>query len=450
MKKTIRQKKNARHFSVAELFAGVGGFRVGLEDANSELGENVFEVVWSNQWEPVTKRQHASDVYVARWGEAGHSNEDIATVSAKAIPPINVLVGGFPCQDYSVARTLSQATGLIGKKGVLWWQIHRLLHEKKPEFGIFENVDRLLKSPANRRGRDFAVMLASLAEIGYMADWRVINAADYGMPQKRRRVFIFVFREDSHFGKMAKANPNQWMLETGVLAKAFPASTATVPQDSLFQCESLCLIGSLPDITEKFNKANPTKSPFANAGHMQGRAVYTAKVKSAYRGGKVLLRNVLVDESAVPKEYFIDEKDLPQWKYLKGKKNAKRVGKDGFEYSYNEGAIAFPDDIDSPSRTIITGEGGKTPSRFKHIILTKSGKYRRLIPVELEQLNMFPKNHTQVDGITDTKRAFFMGNALVTGVVKRIAISLAKSLKSERRFLARVTDRNLLSERYAV
>jgi DNA (cytosine-5)-methyltransferase 1 len=150
---------------VAELFAGVGGFRLGLEKYNN------YEIVWSNQWEPSTKVQHASMVYENKFGKENHSNEDINEVvirNVEEIPDHDVLVGGFPCQDYSVATTLNNSKGLKGKKGVLWWSIHKILEDKKnkPKYLFLENVDRLLKSPASQRGRDFAVMLKSLDDLG--------------------------------------------------------------------------------------------------------------------------------------------------------------------------------------------------------------------------------------------------------------------------------------------
>ena len=184
---------------VVELFAGVGGFRIGLEGKPTSTAgkpkskkKSAYEIVWSNQWEPSTKRQHASMVYESQWGTDHHSNEDIATVDIKEVPNHDLLVGGFPCQDYSVATTLKNSKGLIGKKGVLWWQIHPILSTKKrpPKYLFLENVDRLLKSPSKQRGRDFAIMLSSLNELGYAVEWRVINAAEYGMPQRRRRVFF--------------------------------------------------------------------------------------------------------------------------------------------------------------------------------------------------------------------------------------------------------------------
>ena len=198
---------------VVELFAGVGGFKLGLEgwrgkSASSgykrKLNSN-YEVVWSNQWEPGTKVQHAADVFIEKFGDKQFSNEDISKVLPEDIPNHDLLVGGFPCQDYSVANQLSRSKGIEGKKGVLWWEIHRLISGKKrkPHYLLLENVDRLIKSPVNQRGRDFALMLASLSDLGYSVEWRVINAADYGMPQ-RRRVFIFAFQKIHLYIKNSK------------------------------------------------------------------------------------------------------------------------------------------------------------------------------------------------------------------------------------------------------
>ena len=208
-----------RTIRVVELFAGVGGFRIGLEGAS-----DAYETIWNNQWEPSTVRQDASLVYQARFGSKGHSNKDINTVKTEEIPDHDLLVGGFPCQDYSVASTLSRSGGIEGKKGVLWWQIYRILNEKgahRPQYVFFENVDRLLGSPAKQRGRDFAIILASLADLGYTVEWRVINAADYGMPQRRRRTYIVGYRTDSVVADKIESLES-WVLYDGVMAKAFP------------------------------------------------------------------------------------------------------------------------------------------------------------------------------------------------------------------------------------
>ena len=414
-------KKNK--IKVVELFAGVGGFRLGLENSNSKDSENSFEIAWSNQWEPSTKTQHASTVYESRFGKENHSNEDISAVEIKDIPDHDLLVGGFPCQDYSVATTLKNSKGLKGKKGVLWWEIYRILKKKrkKVKYLFLENVDRLLKSPSSMRGRDFAIMLQSLNELGYAVEWRVINAADYGMPQRRRRVFILAYHKSTKIYKNLKAaEPTQWILEDGVLAESFPISING-------GIDNLVLDSDIEVISEMFNKGGKI-SPFQNSGVFINGKVFTVKTKAEYDGDYTLLKNILVKNKDVPEEFFIDEKDIDKWNYLKGSKKEVREAKDGFKYNYGEGAMIFPDNLSNSSRTIITGEGGKSPSRFKHVIKTSKG-LRRLVPIELERLNMFPDNHTKLDEVTDTKRAFFMGNALVVGVIERIGSSLLKRIK---------------------
>ncbi len=162
-------------------------------------------------------------------------------------------------------------------------------------------------------------------------------------------------------------------------------------------------------------------SPFKNSGVMSGGEVFTLDTMPVYDGHYITLGEILEEEKDVPKEFFISEEELPKWEYLKGYKSLKRINKNtGFEYNYSEGAMAFPDYLDRASRTIITGEGGAAPSLFKHIIRTEDGRYRRLLPIELERLNMFPDNHTKE--ASDLRRAFLMGNALVTGIVKRIGL----------------------------
>lgn len=407
------KKENIR---VAELFAGVGGFRIGLEKASDR-----FRVVWSNQWEPNKNKQIASEIYKKRFGEKDHSNVDIAQVPTEEIPEFDLLVGGFPCQDYSVARTLSQSDGLEGKKGILWWQIHRILKEKnpRPKFLFLENVDRLLKSPSKQRGRDFAVMLASLADLGYIVEWRIVNAADYGFPQRRRRVLFLGYHKDSEvYKKIRKQNsPFKWLGSEGVHSKSFPIMSFEKEDINEFSIE-----GDLADVSEKFNKSTK-KSPFENCGIMIDRKVWTLKTFPDYNGKKTKLKDIIISEKEVPEEFFIDNKSLAKWEYHKGAKNEERINKvNGAVYRYAEGKMVFPDSLDAPSRTIVTGEGGSSASRFKHVIKTKSGKLRRLTPLELERLNMFPDNHTKE--ASDVERAFLMGNALVVGLIEEVGKKL--------------------------
>ncbi|MBO6587975.1 MAG: DNA (cytosine-5-)-methyltransferase [Muricauda sp.] len=405
-----------QQLKVCELFAGVGGFRLGLERTNR------FEVVWSNQWEPSTKMQHASLVYEARFGKENHCNANIETVKTEEIPDHDMLVGGFPCQDYSVATSLKNSKGLIGKKGVLWWSIHRILSEKKnkPSYLFLENVDRLLKSPSTQRGRDFAVMLRSLSDLGYAVEWRVINAAEYGMPQRRRRVFFLAYFKGSKIHqKMKNSYPEDWILHDGIFSEAFPVAP-THQKPTVFDLDE-----DLVELSSNFNSEKGL-SPFLNTGICVDGKVTTLTTSASYDGNRTMLSDIL-EQGNIPSEYYIDEADLPKWDYLKGSKKEIRKTKAGFEYHYSEGSMVFPDALDQPSRTIITGEGGKSPSRFKHVVQTSKG-LRRLLPVELERLNMFPDHHTQLEGISDAKRAFFMGNALVVGIVEKIGASLFRKI----------------------
>lgn len=412
--------QNNHIIRVVELFAGVGGFRIGLEGAS-----DAYETIWNNQWEPSTKHQDASLVYQARFGKKGHSNQDINLVKTTDIPNHDLLVGGFPCQDYSVAASLSKSGGIEGKKGVLWWQIYRILQEKgeaRPNYIFFENVDRLLNSPASQRGRDFAIILVSLADLGYIVEWRVINAADYGMPQRRRRTYIVGYLKNSPIANRIK-KMEDWTLYDGVMAQAFPFEQKS--GISAFEIE-----GSIKEVSDTFNKTGKA-SPFGNAGIMIDRQVFSIDTSPVYTGTNQNLGDILVDENFVPEDFFISEKDLPKWIYEKGAKKIERVSKEGFKYTFSEGGMAFPDPLDKPSRTMITGEGGNAPSRFKHVILTPSGKYRRLIPIELERLNMFPDNHTYHPEVSDGRRAFLMGNALVCGIVELIGKSLYRFMYDE-------------------
>ena len=419
---------------VAELFAGVGGFRLGLEKSNN------YDIVWSNQYEPSTNVQHASMVYENKFGKDNHSNEDLNEVvkrDIEEIPDHDLLVGGFPCQDYSVATTLHNSKGLKGKKGVLWWSIHKILEDKKnkPKYLFLENVDRLLKSPASQRGRDFAVMLKSLNDLGYAVEWRVINAGEYGMPQRRRRTFILGYHKSTDvYKRISKSKKIDWIQEKGTIANAFPLEVIN-------KLKEFEIKGSLEKITTEFNEEGKL-SPFQNTGLLFKGKVYTTKTSPNYNGKRTVLGDIL-QNGEVTNDFFIKDNKLKSpksiiekdgsekiittekemWEHLKGPKSILRVSKEGFKYNYSEGRMIYPDALGNASRTIITGEGGKSPSRFKHVIVSERG-LRRLTPVELERLNMFPDDHTKLEGVTDTKRAFFMGNALVVGVIEKIGKAL--------------------------
>ena len=422
--KSMNMKVSQSHFiNTIELFAGVGGFRLGLENVK-KYNKN-FNVVWSNQWEPSTKLQHASQIYEKQFGAYNHSNEDISKVKVIDIPDHDMLVGGFPCQDYSVASTLKKSHGINGKKGVLWWEIYRILQEKQekaPKYLLLENVDRLLKSPASQRGRDFAIILSSLNALGYAVEWRVINASEYGMPQRRRRVFIFASKKGTQFYKNLKNNSiSSNLTKEGLFAKTFPIKD--IDEQNIMRKK---LSDDLVDITNNFNTNTPKINAFWETGYMLDGEYYTARIEVDYKGKYSILGDFLEDEESIADEFYISDEELKKWEYQKGSKSIERVSKTtGHKYTYSEGSMGFPDSLDKPSRTIITGEGGASASRFKHVVCVE-GKHRRLTPIELERLNMFPDNHTE--GVTDAKRAFLMGNALVVGIVERLGNTILEDL----------------------
>ena len=388
---------------VAELFAGVGGFRLGFDN-------EIFETVWANQWEPGTdRRQFAWRCYESHFGDGSCVNRDINEVlddyenGLIEIPDVDIVVGGFPCQDYSVAKPLPDAAGIEGEKGVLWWDMYRFARLKRPKYCLFENVDRLLKSPAPRRGRDFAIMLACLCNLGYDVEWAVINSADYGFPQRRKRVYILAKRSELTFGT--------------TLARAFP-------YDGTTNCTAFDIPEDPYEITTSFN-LDGNASPFLSRGKVSKHHVITYEPDAVvYDGERMTLGDVLAPADEVPERFWIPEEQLKRWEYLKGAKKEPRIAKNGHEYMYTEGAITYPDMLDRPSRTILTSEGGTAPSRMKHVV-KQGDRLRRLMPDELDKLQMFPMGWTDT-GMTESQRAFCMGNALVVGVVRRIADEIAE------------------------
>lgn len=410
--------------TVIELFAGVGGFRVGLNnitniDDNGKAIENgEFEFVWANQWEPSTKVQHAFDCYNLRFNESNNSNVDISLVNKKEIPDHSLLCGGFPCQDYSVARSLSNEQGIEGKKGVLWWQIRDILKVKKTPFVLLENVDRLVKAPSKQRGRDFGIMLRCLAELGYTVEWRIINAAEYGLPQRRRRVYIFAYKNNTNFAKQIKKYKAKDILQTkGIFAKQFPINDINVEVKSV----SIMEYKDLVDLSNEF------KFPFENSGVMIDGIVYTVKTEPKYIE-PVTLSQIVVNDA--DEHYFLNESEKKKFEYLRGHKILERVSKNGHKYNYSEGAMSPYDDLSLPGRTMLTSEG--SINRSTHIIKdSRNNELRILTPVECERLNQFPDNWTN-SGMPEKRRYFMMGNALVCGIVKKLSTEISEIIDNEK------------------
>ncbi len=471
---------------VVELFAGVGGFRLGFERVNESHKQSIFNVIWANQWEPSTKKQHAAEIYAHRWNlekpegdslifknQEGEilSNQDINLVESSSIPEHDILCGGFPCQDYSVARTISGERGIEGEKGKLWTEIRRIIdgQKSKPKIIFLENVPRILNSPAKFRGLNFSIIVKDLLDLDYDVEWKVINAADYGMPQKRKRTFILGYHKSlgnnlSILSSLkTREEMSQWLFSpdnSGILSSSFPSSGKLPPTKSIF-----------PNPVD-YNW-NDKKSPFLNTGFSwkddKGKLwLWSAKSKPEYSGDYSTIRDIM--ETIHDSNYEINDKEsLRKYRYIKGEQKEFRIRKidsdlaksiilkdgrniwdiyqectksydsntwkkyydilldckeKGFAYNYAAGAMSFPDSLDNPSRTIVTAEVGKSVSRMRHVIEYKKGKFRRLMPIELERLNQFPDDWTNIDDISDSKRGFLMGNALVIGIVEGIANSL--------------------------
>lgn len=431
--------------TICELFAGVGGFRLGFDKL-----ESGWETTWFSQWEPGKKKQWAHDCYVYHYGECAdlrgeyHTGEDISEMDKNNIPDHNLLVGGFPCQDYSVAHSLSSSKGIEGKKGVLWWQIRDVLIAKRPPFVILENVDRLLKSPASQRGRDFGIILTSFAQLGYRAEWRVVNAAEYGASQRRRRTFIFAYNKDTEYAeRMDKYEAEDILLKNGFMAKAFPISecglleTATVLCSDVSKVERKQLLeeGTEESDNDLLEMTQEFQFGFKTAGYMKDGNVYTTTIKPVEEK-PILLSEIA--QKGVDETYYISADDMPSWTYMKGAKKIPRISASGHEYVFSEGPIAFPDPLNKPARTMLTSEG--TKNRSTHVIADpETGRLRIITPVEAERIQGFDDEWTKIslmDGkdvqMPDRMRRFCMGNALVVSMVSRMGKVLDEIINIEK------------------
>lgn len=412
--------------NVLELFAGVGGFRIGLENANPDY----FRTLWSNQWEPSRKSQDAFEVYNYHFPDSENINISIADITDEQFAEMNadMIVGGFPCQDYSVARSKKNEQGIEGQKGVLFWEIIRATRIIRPRFLILENVDRLLKAPSKQRGRDFAIMLTAFNNLGYSVEWRVINAADYGRSQRRRRVFFFIYRNDIPFAHQMdqrfeeqeqvfdENRYDDYIFHEGLFATQFPILNTPVKKRHVYY--------ELPeDIVEVSDNFSGT---VWNTGVMRHGRYYSIDTAPNYDGEPITLGEILQNEEEVPEKFFInDPAKLEKFQYLRGPKRIERTSADGHTYIYSEGGMSPTDDLNLPGRTMLTSEG--TVNRSTHF-LNVNGKYRLITPVEAERLQDFPDNWTALkrlsDGtvteVSDKMRMFFMGNALVTDIVRKI------------------------------
>ena len=407
--------------NVLELFAGVGGFRVGLEKASPR-----FKTLWSNQFEPSRKSQDAFEVYNYHFPDSENWNEDITTISDERFSAlkgqVDLIVGGFPCQDYSVARTKKDEKGIEGKKGVLFWEIIRATKLSNPKYLLLENVDRLLKAPSKQRGRDFAIMLRAFADLGYGVDWRVINPADYGWCQRRKRVFLFVYRKDTDYFKQQQTLEDFGVGSSGIFESTYETKAEIVKDRTL----SFTLPEDIIEVSDSFS------TQFWNTGGMIEGKVVTKELEPYYDGASLVLRDVLEHPSDLSDSLYLSEDKVDKFHYLRGAKKFERTNSEGFTYTYSEGEMSLVDSADLPSRTLLTSEGAI--SRTTHLVEDSKG-YRLLTALETERLQGFPDNWTKIKlskgkevVVSNTRRKFFMGNALVIEVVENLGKYIADNL----------------------
>ncbi len=458
--------------TVCELFAGVGGFRCGLNKIKTiedTRKPEKWETVWFSQWEPADKKiQWAHSCYINRFGACKDldgndtTNWDINAVDKTKVPDHNLLVGGFPCQDYSVASSLATSKGLEGRKGVLWWDIRDMLEAKEAPFVLLENVDRLIKSPASQRGRDFGIILACFRDLGYVVEWRVINAAEYGYQQRRRRTFIFAYRENTKYAKrinektgynvingeeLRRRSMGKLIGVEGFFAKSFSIESIDEKKTSMMK-----LPVGIGELSSKFTFS------FENTGVMKDGVIYTIKTTPQYDGHQITLGEIMedgdVDKSFfIPKErlYYtspeVDHSDETKerlseeahrtWQYVKGAKKLPRQAQNGHEYIFSEGPVTMIDEYDKPARTMLTSEGSF--NRTTHIVRDKkTGEIRLLTPIEVERIQGFPSNWTKeclVAGekieMPVNKRRFMMGNALVVNLINQMEKELSVIFDAE-------------------
>lgn len=413
----------SKNLNIVELFAGVGGFRLGFEKADKEY----FQTVWANQWEPSKKAQDAFDCYSRHFTEGEMSNEDITTVPNNKFDElkIDLLAGGFPCQDYSVSRSLNNEQGINGKKGVLFWEIKRVLESSHPKYVLLENVDRLIKSPSKQRGRDFAIMLAVFRDLDYIVEWRVINASEYGYAQRRRRVFIFAYKKNLDYAKqqMSIKNKEDILFQKGFFASVFPVQKTPYKDRRA--------AGTLP--TDIVEISDSYAFGFHPAGVMIDGEIHTVHLEPVEKT-PVPLKDILLPEEQVEEEYYLTDAAIEKFGYLRGPKKIERTSAEGHKYIYSEGGMSPTDDLDLPGRTMLTSEG--TVNRSTHVVEV-NGRKRFLTPIECERLNGFDDNWTE--GMPKRMRYFCMGNALVVDLIRDMGMKIKEIDLDEKEEATQIT-----------
>ncbi|MBR1454489.1 MAG: DNA cytosine methyltransferase, partial [Lachnospiraceae bacterium] len=229
-------------------------------------------------------------------------------------------------------------------------------------------------------------------------------------------IYIFAYHKKTKmYVKIKNETPNDIMKSNGIFATAFPITELKDIK-----------VSNIKHYNDLVQISNEYKFDFKKTGFMIDGKITTADFE--FNEFENVTLDDILEKKEIEEKYFLTKKQIEKFKYLKGSKKIKRITTNGHEYIYSEGAMAFPDDLNMPGRTMLTSEG--TVNRSTHVVKDiRTGRKRFLTSIECERLNQFPDNWT--DTMNDKKRHFVMGNALVTGIVKKLGKEIYKYMEEE-------------------
>lgn len=394
----------------ASLFSGIGGFDIGFDRAG-------MRCVAQAEWD-----QAASEVLKHHWPNVTHL-KDVRDVTRDSFRSIDVLCGGFPCQDVSVA---GKRAGLDGERSGLWFEFYRIIKEHTPRWVVIENVPGLLTS---NRGRDFAVIIDGLVKCGYRVAWRVLDAQYFGLAQRRKRVFIVASFGDGRCTEVLFEREGSDR-NTSASREAGESITGTLAA------------GAHPSGFNGRDAERGMLVPFSNRGKTTGDIAET--IRAGSHGALPMLAEA------------IDARNSCSNGGVSGTLQSKKSG--GYSLNYinpvafmagqgaNARSIAACDDFSPTLKGVasgtnqvptiayhastgedvspsLTSEGadGSEDGRGRHAFAVNSYGVRRLTPTECERLQGFPDGHTAVNGQSDSRRYKQLGNAVAVPVAEWIA-----------------------------
>lgn len=375
-----------------DLFAGIGGFRYGLqkveiesesssdnESGASQHGQRAFHCVWSNEWD-----KYANQIYTKHFGEC--DSRDIRIVDTKDIPDHDLLCAGFPCQSFSIA---GKRLGFEDTRGTMFFEIARIIRDKRPRYFLLENVKGLL---SHDEGKTFQTILGVLSDLGYEYQWQVLNSKNFGVPQNRERVFIVGHLRETSRPEVFPIGESYSISHQTKYAKQAGRSRISSTIDARYGSlrnageTYLHYIGGIRGKRDMWLKDNKQNS----RNFSQGQRVYspdgiasTIAGNAGGLGGKTGLYAIPV---LTPDR-------------MEKRQNGRRFKNDG-----------------DPAFTLT--------SQDKHGVYDGLN-IRRLTPIECERLQGFPDNWTE--GISDTQRYKCLGNAVTTLVITEIGRKLVKT-----------------------